>query len=405
MSSQGRRRFIKQGLAGLSGAALLPSMLQSDNQTDTKPQAKQPFLTRVLGRTGLELPIVSMGVMNADNPNLVRRALDSGLKMLDTAHGYQRGRNEEMVGQVLSERKRDEVILATKVVGGHEKRKPGTRERIFTGEADLERFSADFETSLKRLQTDYVDILYLHNVASAEATRFEPLISLMLKWKKAGKARFIGVTTHSNEPEVLRTAADMKVIDVVLTAVNFRQDHRREVLAAIDYAAGKGLGIVAMKTQAGVYWDKERQHPINMKAALKWALQYENIHTAIPGFTTFDQLELDIEAMHEFVLTPAEKMDLDLESHKNLAGLYCNQCGRCTSQCRRHMDIPTLMRSYMYAYGYRNLALAADCLAEAGPVRCSDCTACTVACPSHFDVRERVLDIARLNQVPVEFLG
>lgn len=405
MSSHGRRSFIKQGLAGLSGAALLPSMLQSDMKPDAKPQANEPYRTRMLGRTGLKLPIVNMGVMNADNPNLVRRALDSGMVMLDTAHVYQRGRNEEMVGQVVSERKRADVVIATKVVGGHEARKPGTRERIFTGKADLERFSADFHTSLERLKTDYVDILYLHSVASRQATAFEPLMSLMQQWKKAGKARFIGVTTHSNEPEVLRAAADTGVWDVVLTAINFRQDHRQEVLSAIDYAAGKGLGIVAMKTQAGVYWDKERQHSINMKAALKWALQHENIHTAIPGFTAFDQLELDLEAMREFTLTPAEKMDLDLESHQKLAGLYCNQCGRCTDQCRYHMDIPTLMRSYMYAYGYRNYALAADCLKKSGPVHCLDCGACTVACTNHFDVRERVLDITRLNQVPVEFLA
>jgi len=405
MSAFGRRGFIKQGLVGLSGAALLPSALKSANEKDIRGKVDETYRTRVLGRTGLRLPVVNMGVMNADNPNLVRRALDSGLKMLDTAHVYQRGRNEEMVGQVVSERKRADVVIATKLVGGHEARKPGTRERIFTGKADLERFAADFETSLQRLKTDYVDILYLHGVASAEATRFEPLISLMLQWKKAGRARFIGVTTHSNEPEVLRAAADLGEIDVVLTAINFRQDHRQEVLAAIDYAAAKGVGIVAMKTQAGVYWDKERQQPINMKAALKWALQHENIHTAIPGFTTFDQLELDIAAMREFTLTPAEKMDLDLESHKNLAGLYCSQCGKCASQCRFHMDIPTLMRSFMYAYGYRNLSLAAECLKDAGSVHCLDCHACTVACSQHFDVRERILDIARLNQVPVEFLA
>jgi len=405
MSEKGRRRFIKQGLLGITGAAMLPRELKPLSKQGKKVSGKSSFPSRVLGRTGLELPVVSMGVMNADNPNLVRRALDSGLKMLDTAHVYQRGRNEEMVGEVLSERKRDQVILATKVVGGHEKRKPGTRERMFTGQADLKRFADDFHTSLQRLRTDYVDILYLHNVGSAEAAGFEPLISLMLEWKKAGKTRFVGVTTHSNEPEVIRAAADAKVIDVVLTAINFRMPHRDEVLAAAKYATGKGLGIVGMKTQAGVYWDKERQHPINMKAALKWALQYEDIHTCIPGFTTFDQLETDIAAMKEFSLTPAEKMDLDLESHKKMAGLYCDQCGLCVDQCRYHVDIPTLMRSFMYAYGYRNLSLAADCLEEAGAVPCRDCGACTVACHQNFDVRERLLDITRLNEVPREFLA
>jgi len=58
-----------------------------------------------------------------------------------------------------------------------------------------------------------------------------------------------------------------------------------------------GLGIVAMKTQAGVYWDKEKTTPINMKAALKWALRDPNVHTAIPGFTTLDQLQTDLDVL------------------------------------------------------------------------------------------------------------
>ena len=78
------------------------------------------------------------------------------------------------------------------------------------------------------------------------------------------------------------------------------------------YAAKAGVGIIAMKTQAGVFWDRERQHQINMKAALKWALANENVHTAIPGFTTFDQMNLDLSVMEDLQLTPAEKKDLTL---------------------------------------------------------------------------------------------
>jgi len=60
-------------------------------------------------------PIVSMGVMNADNPNLVRAALDGGIFLLDTAHGYQEGRNEEMLGTVLKDRQARRFVLCTKV--------------------------------------------------------------------------------------------------------------------------------------------------------------------------------------------------------------------------------------------------------------------------------------------------
>ena len=93
---------------------------------------------------------------------------------------------------------------------------------------------------------------------------------------------------------MLDAAVECGIYDVVLTAYNFRQKNKEEMGEAMARAAKTGIGIVAMKTQAGAYWDKERQEPINMKAALKWALQNENVHTSIPGFTAFDQLELDL---------------------------------------------------------------------------------------------------------------
>src|SRR5208337_3160926 len=110
------------------------------------------------------------------------------------------------------------------------------------------------------------------------------------KAKRDGKTRFVGVSTHKNEPEVVRAAVESKLYDVVLTSYNFRQDHHLEVQRAVGEAAAAGLGVVAMKTQAGVFWDKEKKDPIDARAALKWALRDPNIHTAIPGFSTFDQL-------------------------------------------------------------------------------------------------------------------
>jgi predicted aldo/keto reductase-like oxidoreductase len=162
-----------------------------------------------------------------------------------------------------------------------------------------------------------------------------------------------------------------------------------------------------MKTQAGVYWDKEKQNPINMKAALKWALQNENVHTAIPGFTSFDQLTLDISVMADLTLTPREREDLRLGKKAVLTGLYCQQCEKCLPQCGRKFDIPTLMRSYMYAHGYRNLALARETFAavELSKVPCTDCHTCKVKCTMGFNIREKILDIARIQDIPADFLA
>ena len=144
-----------------------------------------------------------------------------------------------------------------------------------------------------------------------------------------------------------------------------------------------------------------------MKAALKWALQNKNVHTAIPGFTTFDQMELDLSVMEDLTLTPEEKADLKLGKKLSMAGSYCQQCDTCISQCPKKVEIPTLMRSYMYVYGHKNPIKAKEVLNYAGfsKVACVDCNDCKVKCTMGFDIKNRVLDIARIKDVPDDFLA
>jgi len=405
--NQSRRHFIKRGVAGLAGAAILPPVLAGSDAekklgNKTASPKKSKLIFRTLGKTGLKLPVVSMGVMNASNPNLVKAALDAGIVHLDTAWYYQMGRNEEMIGEVVKGRARDSYVISTKIFEPRD-RKTG----LFPKDAKADTFLEKFHTSLKRLGMDYVDILYLHNVSKKESVMFDIYLNAMRKLKEQGKARFIGVSTHSNEAEVLRAAADSNEYDVVLTSYNFKMKNLAEVENAIEYAAKKGLGIVAMKTQAGVYWDgKEKQLPINMKAALKWALQNKNVHTAIPGFTTFDQLYLDLSVMEDLNLSPQEKNDLKPPVKVSKAGFYCEQCNRCVAQCPAGIDIPTLMRSYMYAYSYRNLIHARETLNQANlsSLPCGDCHTCKVTCTAGFPIKDRVLDIARLKDVPEDLL-
>jgi len=397
-----RRRFIKSGILGLAGTAAGSVILKASPKNPYKlREEKEKFIYRTLGKTGFKLPIVSMGVMNADNPNLVAAALDSGIIMLDTANGYQKGKNEEMIGGVIKDRDRDSFVLATKVAYQKD-RKTG----LYPPEKNVQSFEDEFNISLKRLGVDYVDILYIHSYWVRETVTFEPAMKFLEKMKKEGKIRFKGFTTHKNEHEMLDAAVECGFYDVVLSAYNFKQKNKKEIGEAMGRAAKAGIGIVAMKTQAGVYWDKERQQPINMRAALKWALQNENVHTSIPGFTAFDQLELDLSVMGNLTLTAEEKADLKLNEGEAHAGLYCQQCGTCQGQCPSNVDVPTLMRSYMYAYGYKNLSLAHSTIEELGSrLPCSDCSSCSVLCPNGFDVRQKVKDITRLKAIPPEFLG
>jgi predicted aldo/keto reductase-like oxidoreductase len=381
-----RRAFLKRGLIGLAGAgaAVVPGVSARVRRAAAAPKA--PVITRKLGRTGLVLPVVSMGVMNADIDGLVRGALDAGMTHLDTAHGYQRGRNEEMVGRVLAGRPRDSFVVATKVW-------------------EDKKFAELLDLSLKRLGLDHVDILYVHGPGTRKEVLSELNLSNVAAAKKNGKARFVGVSCHGNEPEVIRAAVEAKIYDVVLTAYNFRKQNLTDLDKAIHEAVQAGVGIVAMKTQAGAFWDKGRKDPINMTAALKWALSNPDITTAIPGFTTYDQLKTDAAVLTDITLTESEKKDLRLGMQTG--GLYCQQCGTCLAQCPKGLPIPDLMRGYMYAYGYKNLEAAHDTVASLKLPEdpCKDCATCRVGCASAFDVKDRVSDIARLGRMPGDFFA
>ena len=104
----GRRDFMKSTFAGFGGLFFLPpfDMKQEVKFVEAKGKEKK-MVYRTLGKTGLKLPVINMGVMLTDNPNIIRTALDSGILLLDTAHGYMQGRNEQTIGEVIKGRPRD----------------------------------------------------------------------------------------------------------------------------------------------------------------------------------------------------------------------------------------------------------------------------------------------------------
>jgi predicted aldo/keto reductase-like oxidoreductase len=339
--------------------------------------------------------------MRADNPALVRAALEAGMTHFDTAHGYQKGKNEEMLGDVLKDYPRDSFIIGTKVHPEEVDRKTGQFGPGTTSEAFLKRF----EISLQRLKMEYVDILYLHGMWSKESINYPPLVEALTKVKQQGKAKHLGVSTHMFEPAVINAVAESNFYDVVLTAFNFKHQHLPALKEAIAKAAAAGIGIVGMKTMAGAYFDKERTKPINCKAALKWVLQNENVTTTIPGITTFEQLAENASVNEDITLTEQEKTDLALG--KSEGSLFCNGCDHCPHNCRKSLPISDIMRAYTYAYGYNNATMGKELLFELGINNnpCSDCSACTVQCIKVFNVSERIADISRLATIPIQFLS
>lgn len=392
-----RRGFLKSSAMGAAGAFVSSSSMA--NHLSNK-HSNIPIISRKLGKTGLELPVVSFGVMRSDNANLIRSALDMGYVHFDSAYSYMGGKNEQMLGEVFKEYPRDSFVISTKIAADDVDRRTGALGPGSTKEA----FLTKFDESLKRLQMDYVDILYLHGPPNREVTLAPQYLEALSEMKQQGKARFVGLSVHANEPEVIQAAIDSNVYDVVLVGYNFKHQRAEEIKEKIAQAATKGIGIIAMKTMAGAFMDRERQHPINCRAALKWVLLDENVHTTIPGITTYEMLTENFSVMENLDLTEEEKNHL--EEAKLMAGLYCGGCNDCTAQCKKQLPVHEIMRAFMYAYGYRDYERAYAVLEEndltSNP--CEDCKTCVIQCPKGILVADRIASVSKLRELPKNML-
>jgi predicted aldo/keto reductase-like oxidoreductase len=396
MTNLNRRVFLKTGLAGAAGIALSPEYLKAQG-----PGKQNEVICRTLGKTGIKIPVISFGVMRSDDSNLCKAAYEKGIKLFDTANGYQNGNNETMLGDLLKGYPRDSFFLATKV-------KPAgvDRDGKPSAQTTAEDFMSKFNTSLERLKMDYVDILYIHDVSNPELLEYKPVVNSIKKLKKDGRVKFIGFSTHRNQALVIDAASSMEEWDVILAAYNFQLANREELDAAIKKATDAGIGIVAMKTLAGGgFMDKEKTKPINSTAAIKWVLSNPNISTTIPGMTTFDQLDLNIKMLTDLTLTDQEKNDIMIAGLQ--PGLFCSGCGECLANCPAGLPVPDLMRAYMYAYGYSSPLQAHTLLSElgTGPDPCAGCDGdCKIQCFRNFDIKGKIADVSRIVNVPADFL-
>jgi aryl-alcohol dehydrogenase-like predicted oxidoreductase len=150
-----------------------------------------------------------MGILTSGSPALIKSALDAGITHLDSTAGQpQQIRNEEMIGEILKGWPRESVIYGTKI---HLPQDYTTG--LYEKTATEKEFTEYLNAALKRLQMDYVDILYHHMVSRRESAFYEPVMKAMEKAKKAGKTRFLGITSHSNVPEAINAAVDSKFCD------------------------------------------------------------------------------------------------------------------------------------------------------------------------------------------------
>jgi aryl-alcohol dehydrogenase-like predicted oxidoreductase len=239
---------------------------------------------------------MGFGCMVTSDAAVIAQAVDMGINFFDTARVYQGGNNERMVGAALKG-KRQKLVLSSKTLAP-------------TKDGAL----AHLDTSLKELQTDYLDIWYLHSKSKPEHIT-DDLMEAQRIAKQQGKIRFAGISSHVGHRELIPAVIKANHFDVLLASYNFTMGTTIDDL--LEQTRKAGIGVVAMKVFAGGY------HPIPavkndpqviellhregaMFAALKWALKNKHVDTTIPSITDLDQLDEDVRAMAS-PFTPADE--------------------------------------------------------------------------------------------------
>lgn len=386
-----RRQFLRDLTATCTCSGLYVNSLsarhapeKTNKRATKKGQINMEY--RTLGRTGMSVSALSFGVMRLTDPVVLFEALEMGINYFDTAHGYQRGNNEKMLGDVLKQYGREKVFIATKI--------PPYYGRF--GEKHLDDpkvLEAKMEKSLKRLKTDYVDVLFLHNIQDPAWPVHDEMLGFCEKIKKAGAARFVGISFHSSGKTYVDTvdqALKTDAYDVFLATLNFKST--KEHVEALKRAHKQNVGIVAMKTQAGGY-NQEPSKSLNPhQAALKWVLDLDCVDCAIPGMVNRQQLAENAKVIG---------MKMGWSDRKTLAVYYdaikdhyCLRCGACKSLCKKAVDTQTIHRSLMYWEGYKDFDLGQMTYQKLSPgenaLACMRCSTPTCKCIHGINISRRM---------------
>ena len=232
-----RREFMKTvGLAGLAVAGAGVTGALAAPEPPAAPAKAATVPKRRLGKTGVEVSSLCLGGMfdTINNQLLLKQAIKWGVTYWDTAESYGDGLSEEGMGRFFARNPeaRKEIFLVTKLQtkGGN------LTERL--------------DKCLTRLQTTYADLFFIHSLTGTD--ELTPAIKdWAAEMKKAGKFKFFGFSTHTNMEDCLLGAAKLGWIDAVMLTYNFQVMHTPKMPEAIKAAAQAGIGLVAMKSQAG----------------------------------------------------------------------------------------------------------------------------------------------------------
>jgi predicted aldo/keto reductase-like oxidoreductase len=344
-----RRHFFKiAGAAGLGAVAATAGGPAAAHTASTLSAAEIKVPTRVFGRSGRQVSILSLGGMFdiAANQLMLKQSIRWGVTYWDTADCYQHG-SERGIGKYFAKnpRDREKIFLVSK----SDSREPDGLSRLL-------------ERSLERMQTDYLDLYFVHGIRD-----IDELDDDTRRWaekaKADGKIRLFGFSTHSNMAECLLPASKLGWIDGIMMTYNFRNMQEERMAAAVTACAEAGIGLTAMKTMGGRSWsfsgNKDMLKPLveqgltEEQAKLKAVWNNPQIASICCQMETMKILKANAATATD----PTQLSSQDVERLKAYAvsthGEHCAGCSDiCETAIGSTVPIADVMRYHMYCRSY-----------------------------------------------------
>ena len=378
---------------------------------------------RLNGKNGDSLSILGFGCMRypkkGSSIDLERTeaqlisAIENGVNYFDTAYVYLGGKSESILGSVLAKGYRDEVKIATKL--------PPFLVKKY---ADMEKI---FSTQLERLQTDRIDYYLVHMLSDTET--WERLVGLgIIKWIEEKKAKGqiinIGFSYHGGRNEFTKII-DVYDWDFCQIQYNYLDENNQAGRSGLEYAAAKGLPVIAMEPLRGgkivtglpkevnKIWETAKPSRSAAEWALRWVWNQSEVTLLLSGMNSEDQIEENIRIASEVEAGDLSEEELDLfkKAKKILSEktkVNCTACGYCMP-CPSGVDIPTCFDAYNQKFlskGLENkfkylMNTGAASSSPANASRCIKCRKCESHCPQSIPISEKMTEVAREMEGPV----
>ncbi len=385
-----RRDFLKT--TALTTAAIAASPFCASSGTD-KPSVQR---YQEIGKTGLKMSDISFGTGKLASPSMILRAIDRGINYFDTAPDY--GSAEKYIGGAMNRIQRDKVIIASKFC--NPLRYPA---HLLLGSKKKD-FIAAVETSLSTMNTDYLDICFVHAMGEVSKSKEEEqkrlldeeMLSAATALKESGKIRFLAVSSHgpNHMEELMMEAVKSGHYDLIMMAFNFMKFPG--IPNVMKEAHARRVGVIAMKTLAGAKDMKlEVKGETFAPATFKWVLKHPEVNGLIITIKTVDDFDLFLKASGQ-KMTAADQRVLD-----RYAGIYGAQycrtgCNDCEGECPSGVPVATTLRYQMYFkdYGMEKRAMESYAGLQSDAGACLTCQhpACIGACTYGLPIRDMLCE-------------